>query len=308
MKQQKHHVWLARLEAEIQNSYDDLYCTVRQGDPQKAGHMSEEVWLSLLQKWLPEYYPIVTRRYIVSETDEPDSGETDILILNPSYPAPLREKTEILIGGVLAAFSVKSRLNTAGLRSAVSEARAHARRIALPRIYGNPREEMISPSKYGVLAHTHDWGASATETVGKLILELDEATAEHPRECIDYICVANLASWYCARVPFTTNIGAFAERVPPALGYSLTVHGFIDPDSPARPVGSFVACLLFGLARHDPLLAAWAWSLRRTATMGSATGTARVWMLSDVFTPSIIAQYLRRGPAVDESDWGPSFL
>jgi hypothetical protein len=45
--------------------------------------------------------------------------ETDIVILNPSYPTRLRAHEEILAGGVAAAFSVKLTLDAAGIRDGV---------------------------------------------------------------------------------------------------------------------------------------------------------------------------------------------
>jgi hypothetical protein len=62
-------------------------------------------------------------QYILPETNS-ESFETDIVVLNPSYPQPLRNREEILVGGVAAAFSVKLTLNAAGIQDGVEWAAA----------------------------------------------------------------------------------------------------------------------------------------------------------------------------------------
>ncbi len=296
------------MQSEIQADYERLHAEAQKGDPQKAGHMGEETWKRVLSTWLPPYYEILTRRYMISETEEPNSGETDIVILNPSYPKALQQRTNILAGGIVAAFSVKVNLDLAGLREAIEEARASALRLRLPRIFGNPRHEMTSPVKFGLLCHTHSWKGDAISTVGAHIKELDKATAMHPRECIDYVCISDLASWACGRMPFTPNIGADAQFMPPAPGYAITSHGLIDPNAPARPVGTFISRFLFGLVTLDPFIAPWAWALRLTGAMGFSAGQAREWMLDDVFQAATALRLVQHGPFNDESDWGPAFL
>src|SRR6266516_3593331 len=295
------------MQSEIQADYDRLRSEADKGDPQKAGHRGEETWRIILGKWLPPYYEIVSRRYILTETEEPDSGETDILILNPSYPKALRDRIEILAGGVVAAFSVKAKLDKKGLKEAIGEAKANARRLRLPRIYYNPRHEMTSPVKFGLLCHTHSWKRDPISAVGRRIKEFDKDTATHPRECIDYVCISNLASWACARIPFINDIGADAQFMPPAPGYAMTAHALTAPDAPARPVGTFISRLLFGLARNDPLLASWAWALRLTETMGGSSGQAREWMLNEVFSRATAARLVQFGPFNDGSDCGLTF-
>jgi hypothetical protein len=104
----------------------------------------------------PPGYDVVTRKYIVPEVGL-EEFETDILVLHPSYPVPLRTREEILAGGVAAAFSVKLTLDASGIRDGVR--RAIALRRGLKPRYGTPREEMTAPFPVGLLAHSHSWKA-----------------------------------------------------------------------------------------------------------------------------------------------------
>jgi hypothetical protein len=99
---------------------------------------------------LPSAYKVVTRKYILPEVGS-ESFETDIVVLNPSYPERLHSREEMLAGGVAAAFSLKLTADAQGIRDAVERAVA-LRRALQPRM-GTPRDEMIGPFPVGLLAH-----------------------------------------------------------------------------------------------------------------------------------------------------------
>src|ERR1700722_201520 len=115
-----HTEWFRALGREIKEDYDRLHQEARD-DPQYAGHGGESTWVRVLSKWLPPAYEVVTRKYIMPEVGN-DRFETDIVVLRPSYPIPLRSQENILSGGVAAAFSVKLTLNAAGIRDGIQRA------------------------------------------------------------------------------------------------------------------------------------------------------------------------------------------
>jgi hypothetical protein len=197
----RHAEWLKSLEQEIAGEYSRLHAEAQQ-DPQRAGHGGEMTWVRILRQWLPPSYKVVTRKYIIPEVDAP-SSETDIVVLNPSYPEPLQDRHEILFGDVAAAFSVKLTLNSAGIRDGVS--RAVQLRRGMGKRFGSPREEMLAPFPVGLLAHSHSWrspGSTPRDNITQQLRSLDDELAEHPRESLDYVCVADLGFWWTMRTPF----------------------------------------------------------------------------------------------------------
>jgi hypothetical protein len=75
----------------------------------------------------------------------------------------------------------------------------------LPRRTGSPYKELHSPILYGLLAHSHVWNeadSKPVENVERNLLEADQLTATHPREMLDVLCVANLATWKAIKTPW----------------------------------------------------------------------------------------------------------
>jgi hypothetical protein len=135
--------WFQEVAKEVQADWDRLHAAALK-DPQRAGHGGEATWAQLLEKWLPSSYEVATRRYILPETeDAPEPSETDIVIFSPGYPKALRNKEEVIAGGVAAAFSVRLTLDADGIRDATSRA-AEIRRHIKPR-YGTIRGELLGP-------------------------------------------------------------------------------------------------------------------------------------------------------------------
>jgi hypothetical protein len=87
--------------------------------------------------------------------DGDDAFETDLVIFNPAYPQRLREREEVVAGGVAAAHSDKLTLEAGGLRDAVDRG-VRLRRSMKARI-GTPRDELLGPFAFGLLAHAHGW-------------------------------------------------------------------------------------------------------------------------------------------------------
>src|SRR5229473_5459551 len=57
-------------------------------DPGTAGDQGEENWATLLRKWVPCHYHVVTKGRILGHTGHA-SPQVDVLVLHPSYPPHL---------------------------------------------------------------------------------------------------------------------------------------------------------------------------------------------------------------------------
>lgn len=286
--------WLRKLERDIQEEYEGVHATAPR-DPQRAGHEGESAWTRLFEHWLPPAYTLGHRRYIVPEIGGRDQAfETDLVVFRPSYPQALRSRTEVLAGGVAAAFSVKLTLNAAGIEDAVRRA-ARLRRGLLPR-QGSPRQEMEPPFPVGLLAHSHAWKKKGSKPVGNITKALnrwDAKLAEHPREILDMVCVADLNCWMALRQPYISPQGARWLSAPTEeqrqVGYMCTAISTGDSISGSCPVGMFLCSLLSRLAFQDPTLKPFVEALRLTGTLGTGCAVQRYWNLSQVFRPETIA-------------------
>jgi hypothetical protein len=290
--------WFRKLGREIKEEYDRLHQAALK-DPQRAGHGGEGTWVSVLKEWLPPTYQVVTRKYVVPEVGA-DMFEMDIIVLHPSYPEPLRSREEILAGGVAAAFSVKLTLDASGIRDGVE--RAVALRRALKPRYGTPREEITAPFPVCLLAHSHNWKApNSTPTVNIVnqLWSLDSELVEHPRESLDYLCVADLGLWSAVRVPYlppnAVQYNPIASERQRAEGAAYTVINQTDPSQTFTAVASLIAHLLVRLSYSDPTLRPLADNLRLTGTLGEGSGATRIWNLDRVFADDVREQLPHRG-------------
>lgn len=119
----------------------------------------------------------------------------------------------ILAGGVAAAFSVKLTLDASGLRDGIDRA-ARLRRGVRFR-FGSVLQELNGSFIAGVLAHTHSWrrpDSTVVEHIETKLSTLDREYARHPRECLDLLCVSDLASWSTTRGP---SLQAREAEFPP---------------------------------------------------------------------------------------------
>jgi hypothetical protein len=305
----RHHEWFKALSLSIQDDWDRLHAAALK-DPQKAGHGGEATWAQLLNAWLPDAYAVGTRKYILPE-DDTDPFETDIVIFNPGYPQALRDREEVLAGGIAAAFSVKLTLNSEGIRDAFKRA-VQLRRHLKPRGL-TAREEILAPFPVGLVAHSHAWkaaGSKPIENVSNACWKLDQEYVQHPRETLDLLCVADLATWATARIPWMPpDVAARSQNASVSQkeqGFcSTTMIQYVSGLSPA-PVGVFVANLLMRLSYADPTLRPMAEGLLRTETTGAGGGPTRQWDLDEVFSESVIWHLAHKTRA--EPDWANLYL
>lgn len=274
--------WFQRVAQEVQSDWERLRQAAIK-DPQRAGHGGEATWAGLLRKWLPSGYEVVTRRYILPETDDapepPEGGETDIVIFNPGYPPALRQHEEVFAGGVAAAFSVRLTLDADGIRDATQRA-AEVRRSIKPR-YGTVRGEMLGAFPMGLLSHSHDWKggrSTPTENVTAAATKYEAALVEHPRESLDLICVADLGTWALSRVPYLEMAG------PPAANTArIAAHAELSP----APVAGCITHLLRSLSYTDPTLRPMVAGLQALNMLAIGGGIPRSWDLDTVFSKEV---------------------
>jgi hypothetical protein len=95
-----------------------------------------------------------------------------------------------------AAFNVGLTLRADGIKDATEH--AVATRRSLKTRYGAVRGELLGPFPVGLLAHSHQWkaeGSTPAENITEALSAHDEGLAQHPRESLDFVCVADLATW-----------------------------------------------------------------------------------------------------------------
>lgn len=303
-----HHQWLAQWQVDVGDDYRRLHEAALR-DPQYAGHGAEATWRRLLQEWLPPAYEVGTRKYIVPEQGEDSPFETDLVVFNPSYPERLRQREQVLTGGVAAAFSVRLTADSAGLRDAASRG-ARLRRASRPR-FGSPRGEVVGAFAFGFLAHSHCWkqpGSTPRENLRDALWEFDNEYSNHPRETLDFVCVADLTTVSTHRIPYMSP--HFAAMTPPpgvdtTHGTVVTAMTMDDEKAIPGPVAAFIAALLVRLAQADPSVAPLADGLRLTGTLGSGSGRMRSFPVRDVYSEGLLSELPRR--QFSGGDWSQLF-
>lgn len=300
-KSKEHLRWLRQTATQMSEEYDEVFARLSESHNriQESGHQIEAAWQKFLVGWLPPQYEVQTRKYIIGEIDtvEP-SEETDLVILRPTYPTALRDKHQVLAGGVAAAFSVKSTLR----RKSVYEAAASCTRLQNSLIKRNEsiRSHVMKPFPYGVLAHSHEWkdrGVQSYESVSKHLFEADQKWAKHPLDSVDMLCVPDLGAWNNI-----ININPMSRMVNPHFA-EMTEHeraeylvamkshemsssyAYSPGLSQGEVLASFLTNLYSRLAVHDPGLLVLADSF---SVMGAGTGgksKRRSWD-ADQFLPN----------------------
>src|SRR5262249_32103931 len=143
----------------------------------------------------PKSFPVVTRGRIIFSNGQA-SSQLDVLVLNPSYPNGLLDKNLYLAAGVLAAFECKNTLHREHIRLAMRTSAALRR---LSRADRSVKQHII----YGLLAHSHNIASkrrSPQDVINAALTEADQAEVSDPRDCLDFICVANLGTWTLMRM------------------------------------------------------------------------------------------------------------
>ncbi|WP_280442245.1 DUF6602 domain-containing protein [Nocardia brasiliensis] len=282
----RHHEWLAEVAQQMQSSFEKAHISAgKPGGAQKAGHHGEEIWARFLRGWLPPQYEIGLRKYILFETELEDgsdtSGETDIIVFHPSYPKQLRDRHEVLMSGVAAAFSCRLTLDREGIQSVVQEA-ARVKRAAQLRSH-DVKGLVLAPFVYGMLAHSHTWNnptSKPIETITSRLVEFDTKYSSAPREALDLLCVADLNCWSRLIEIMTPPVVAKLPGWRPYIGYQFLNIGHDDSvkDSSGLdlpPIAVLIGLLFEKLSYHDESISALSEGFRVTGTSWYKLSSAR---------------------------------
>jgi hypothetical protein len=255
-------------------------------DAGTAGDQGEENWATVFRNWLPADYQVVTKGRLLSEKGIA-SPQVDVIILHPFYPKQLLDKKLYLTAGVAAAFECKNTLKSSHIEKAVQNSTEIRNLIKLkPATY---HEELYSPIIYGLIAHSHSWkGDKSTpdDNIHSKLIEADLKYVTHPRECLDFICVSDLAVWSSYKMPmsmytFEQEGKPFFKWIPGVqTAYGVSNRKMFSVDSePYRnytPIGTFLSRLLKKLAITDKRLKDFSWYFGQ-AVGGGASLNWREW-------------------------------
>lgn len=287
-------------------------------DPGTAGDQGEENWATLFKDWLPPTYQIVTKGRIMNHEGN-WSPQIDVLVLKPYYPRKLLDKKVYLACGVAAAFECKVTLKASHIEEAVDNC-VQVKRLFKTRS-GTPYQELHAPIIYGLLAHSHSWkGANSTplENIELKLLESDIAHVQHPRELLDMLCVADLATWTSAittfigphQVPDWENMSKiYGLNGSASTGYIGHTQKIENQNENFTPIGALISYLSRKLAWENLDYRSFADYYRLTYLGGAGSGKMRNWD-SNIYSDNIRTQVelgrLYNGEAWHE--WSVSFI
>jgi hypothetical protein len=308
------HQFMAQVAAEMASEYGRIYARAAE-DPGTAGDEGEENWASLFRDWLPANYHVATKGRIIGP-DGTMSPQIDVLILKPTYPPKLLEKRVWLAGGVAAAFECKTTLTATHVRAGLDRC-ARFKLLYSPR-QGTPRRELRSALIYGLLAHSHSWKAANSDPIGAIerAFESSEASIQHPRLDLDFLCVADLATWsllhttsYDASWRPTEKAQLEAEFGAPRGPMTARMRAAATGGQATgfQPVGALLNELTEELAWNDPAIRDIADYYRMANLGGSSQGSGRPWpvsIYSDAVRQQIVAGRFSNGVPWDEWSLG----
>ncbi len=286
--------FMLQASEEISAEYRRIYATAAQ-DPGTAGDEGEENWANLFRDWLPSHYHVETKGRLLS-SDGRLSPQVDVVVLEPGYPKKLREKRKWFAGGVVAAFECKTTLNASHVTSAVERC-VRFKELYEPR-EGSPQRELTSQLIYGLLAHSHSWKAPNSNPIKNIENAhlLASGNVDHPRNLIDLLCVADLATWATAYQSYmlARNLDAHWEEKFTAafggpLGVTTTLHRYDQElqngDIGFTPLGELIGQISRRMAWHDRSLRNY--SAYTSIAGGNGTGFMRPWSLEVYSAPTL---------------------
>ncbi len=284
MEEHDIHSFLQSAQRDLDNEYKRILKRATE-DPGTAADQGEENWATLLRNWLPSYFHIVTKGRILTESGNA-SPQIDILILHPSYPRILRDKKLYLAGGVAAAFECKTTLKASHVKSAVKTA-AEIRKN-LPKQTGSPYKELNSSIIYGLLAHSHSWkgqNSKPIEVIEGALWEADGENVEHPIQCLDFITVADLATWQSVKTTYVHAISPELQKIYGKDGKAASVYicsaiGTERQKDYFSPIGVLLSGLFSKLAWTFKDMQGLDSYFKHVNMMGSGQGNGRLWPIT----------------------------
>lgn len=288
------HDFLKSTQQGIEDEYKRIQKTATE-DPGTAGDQGEENWATLLRDWLPSYFQIVTKGRILTASGYL-SPQVDVLVLHPSYPKSLLGKKHYLAGGVAAVFECKTTLKAIHVKDAVetaAEIRKH-----LPSSSGSPYKELVSPITFGLLAHSCSWKGPKSkpiDNVERALATADRDYVSHPIQCIDFITIADLATWTAskttfispAKIPFSQElIDVYGAKGSGSSAYVCAARNTVKQEDYFTPIGALLTKLYSKLAWNHRDMRDLEQYFRHTKIGGNAIGRARQWPIS-IYSDSI---------------------
>jgi hypothetical protein len=202
-----------------------------------------------------------------------------------------------LSSGVAAAFECKLTLEAGHIGEAVANC------VRIKSLYqnrfGTPYLELHSPIVYGLLAQSHSWKQPAStpvENIASKLKEQDLQAVRHPRQALDLLCVADLASWssvamsYISPTASVSGPGCLAQTV---YFQQSTQDG--DQVSTFRPLGALISGLFQKMAWSDTSMRDLADYYRSSNLAGNGQGKPRVWDPALVYSEEVRGRLLREG-------------
>ncbi|PCE63899.1 DUF6602 domain-containing protein [Sediminicola luteus] len=233
-------------------------------DPGTAGDQGEENWATIFKNWLPPDYQVVTKGRLLNENGIA-SPQIDVIILHPFYPKHLLDKKLYLTAGVVAAFECKNTLKASHIKKSIENAKEIRKLIKLH--ISDYKKELYSPIIYGLICHSHSWKnkkSNPIDIIEKHLKDSDTQITEHPRECLDFLCISDLAVWTNFKQAKTINVYEnngkpfynWVDGVQTAYGRSDRFMYQEDSDvcENFTPIGTFLSNLFRKLAFRDPRL------------------------------------------------------
>ena len=288
------HDFVRTSQRELQEEYIRIQKRATE-DPGTAGDQGEENWATLFRKWLPQYFHVVTKGRVLTDAGYV-SPQIDLLVRYPSYPQILLDKKLYLSGGVAAAFECKTTLTAAHVKDAVETCVALKR--ALPKREGTPYKELHAGIIYGLLAHSHSWKGSNSQPIENIETALSDSDARfvsHPRECIDFVTVADLATWSSSKLtylsPLLPSYDEGTKKIYGPNGSALSAYichpvGGDRQENYFSPIGSLLSALFSQLAWVFPDMRQLEEYLRKVNLVGSGQGHMRRWDI-DIYSEGI---------------------
>lgn len=304
------HDFVRRSQEELEEEYDRIQKRATE-DPGTAGDQGEENWATLFREWLPRYFHVITKGRILTDTGYA-SPQIDLLVLYPSYPHILLDKKLYLSGGVAAAFECKTTLTAAHVKEAVETSAALKR--ALPKRDGSPYKELHAGLIYGLLGHSHSWqGAKSKpiENIENALWDSDAAAVGHPRECIDFITVSDLATWKVMKTTYISPLLPLYKNIAKIYGpngsaqtaYVCCAIGADRQKDYYSPIGTLLSGLFSELAWLFPDMRQLEEYFRKVNLPGSGQGRMRLWdihIYSEKIRDRVYRGQLSNGVPYDE--------
>ncbi|MDE0689236.1 MAG: hypothetical protein OXI61_13780 [Candidatus Poribacteria bacterium] len=270
-------------------------------DPGTAGDQGEENWAELLRGWLPRTYEVVTKGRIIG-IDGCPSPQVDVLVLKNVYPKSLLKKKLFLAAGVAAAFECKTTLKSEHIEKAVETC------VKIKNLYpvreGTPYKELHAPIVYGLLAHSHSWkGDNSTpeDNIQQKLIMSDDCHVSHPRQGLDLLCVADLATWTFSKVTFLSQLSPQdpnkvlqdAEMITTytrwTAGDDIQVEDFTS-------IGVLISNLSKRLAWEDSTLRDLADYYHDIKLTSTGSGIQRRWQAKLIYSSEVFSGFGIRGP------------